>query len=316
MINKKYKILITGGAGYLGSMIATKLVLDGHEVTVIDKLKYSKTSLLHLFSHKNFYFLEEDVLNKKIIQNAIKNKDYIIPLAAMVGAPLCDKYPVIAKKLNVDAIKNICKAKKPKQKIIFLTTNSGYGIGEKNKFCDENSPLRPVSLYGRTKNDAEKIVLKQKNFVAFRLATVFGFSYRMRTDLLVNFMVLQALTKKKIKIFEPNFRRNFIHIKDVVNAIVFSINNFDKIKNNIFNLGLSNANITKIQLLKKIKKYIPKLKIEIDKSKSDPDKRDYFVSNKKIEKKRFKASYSLDLGIKELVKVYKYINNINIKNNY
>lgn len=316
MINKKYKILITGGAGYLGSMITTKLVLDGHEVRVIDKLKYSKTSLMHLFSYQNFYFLEQDVLNKKIIRNEIKNKDYIIPLAAMVGAPLCDNYPAIAKKLNIDAIKNICKIKKPKQKIIFLTTNSGYGIGEKNKFCDENSPLRPVSLYGRTKNDAEKIVIKQKNFVAFRLATVFGFSYRMRTDLLVNFMVLQALTKKKIKIFEPKFRRNFIHIKDVVNAIVFSINNFEKIKNNTYNLGLSNANITKIQLLNKIKKYVPKLKIEIDQSKSDPDKRDYFVSNKKIEKKGFKATYSLDLGIKELIHVYKYFKFLNIKNNY
>jgi len=310
------KILITGGAGYLGSMISTGLVNKGYKVTVIDKLIYSKTSLLHLLSHKNFLFVEGDVTDEKIMKKYIKNQDIIIPLAALVGAPLCQKKPKIAVELNVNAIKYLCRISKSNQKIIYMTTNSGYGVGEKNKFCDENSTLRPISLYGKTKNEAEKIVKKRGNYVAFRLATVFGFSYRMRTDLLVNFMVLTALTKKKIEIFEPNFRRNFVHISDVSNAIIHTIQNFEKMKNNVYNLGLSNANITKINLLKKIKKHIPELKIIINRKKKDPDKRDYFVSNRKIEKKGFKAKFSLDDGIEELINVFKYIKNIKLKNNY
>ena len=309
-------ILITGGAGYLGSTITTELVMNGYNVTVIDKLIYSKTSLLHLSSFKNFNFVEGDILDKSIVKRIVKNKDIIIPLAAVVGAPLCKKKPKIAREVNVSSIKYLCSILKPYQKLIYLTTNSGYGVGEKNKYCDENSTLNPVSLYGKTKNDAEKIVTAKKNYIAFRLATVFGYSYRMRTDLLVNFMVLEAIKKKKIKIFEPNFRRNFIHIKDVSRAIIFAIKNFNKLKNQVYNLGLSNANITKINLLRKIKKNIKSLRIVVDKKSKDPDQRDYFVSNKKIEKKGFKATYSLDLGIKELIHVYKYFKFLNIKNNY
>ena len=203
---------------------------------------------------------------------------------------------------------------KKKNKIIFLTTNSGYGIGEKNKFCDENSPLKPISLYGRTKCDAENEVLKSKNFICFRLATVFGFSYRMRTDLLVNNFVNKSVKIKKLKIFEPHFRRNFIHIRDVVAGVVYAINNFNKLKSNIYNLGLSSANISKLMLAKKIKKQIKNLQIQIIKNKKDPDKRDYFVSNRKIEKKGFKARFSLEDGIKELILLFntddkKIINN-------
>jgi nucleoside-diphosphate-sugar epimerase len=315
-MNKNKKILITGGAGYLGSMIATYLIKEGHEVTIIDKMVFSKTSLLHLHFYKNFNFIEGDVLNKNLIKKNLKNKDFVIPLAALVGAPLCDKHPRMTKQLNVEAIRTICQLVSKKQKIIYLTSNSGYGIGKKDKYCDENSPLNPVSLYGKTKNEAEKIVIKRGNCIAFRLATVFGFSYRMRTDLLVNFMTLKALKEGEIKVFEPHFRRNFIHVRDVANAILFSIKNFEKIKNNTYNLGLSTANITKLDLLKKIKKYVPKLKIIINNKFKDPDQRDYFVSNRKIEKVGFKASIDLDTGIKELIKVFNIIKNQKFKNNY
>ena len=315
-MNKNKKILITGGAGYLGSMIATYLIKEGHEVTIIDKMVFSKTSLLHLHFFKNFNFIEGDVLNKNLIKKNLKNKDFVIPLAALVGAPLCDKHPRMTKQLNVEAIRTICQLVSKKQKIIYLTSNSGYGIGKKNKYCDENSPLNPVSLYGKTKNEAEKIVLQRGNCIAFRLATVFGFSYRMRTDLLVNFMTLKALKEGEIKVFEPHFRRNFIHVRDVANAILFSIKNFEKIKNNTYNLGLSTANITKLDLLKKIKKYVPNLKIIINNKFKDPDQRDYFVSNRKIEKAGFKASIDLDTGIKELINVFNLIKNQKFKNNY
>ena len=202
-----------------------------------------------------------------------------------------------------------------RQKILYPTTNSGYGIGQKSKFCDENTPLNPISLYGRTKVEAEELISTHANYICFRLATVFGYSYRMRTDLIVNNFVETAVKRGKLEIFEPNFRRNFIHINDIVDAFLFSIKNFDKLKNNIFNLGLSSANISKISLARKIKKIIPKTKVIINKKGNDPDKRDYFVSNKKIEKAGFKAKVSLDEGIKELNGIFK---NCDIKfiNNY
>lgn len=310
------KVLITGGAGYIGSMLATDLIKLGYKVTVIDLMKYSETSIDHLHFNKNFEFIYGDATNPKLLKQHIKNKDIIIPLAALVGAPLCEKYKYLAKKTNFGGIKLIVENIKKNQKLIYLNSNSGYGIGEKNKFCDENSPLKPISLYGLTKKQSEELVIKKNNnFICFRLATVFGYSYRMRTDLLVNFFVNESLKKKKIEIFEPNFRRNFIHVKDVVNAIIYSINNFKKLKNSTYNLGLSNANITKLQLAQEIKKYLKNVKIKIIEGKQDPDKRDYFVSNKKIEKKGFKCTISLDDGIRETINVLRFKTK-NIKNNY
>ncbi len=309
------KILITGGAGYIGSMLCTELLNLGHKVTAIDLLKYEKSALDHLYINKNFNFINDDVRKKNIIKENIKNHEYIIPLAGLVGAPLCEKNKKDAISTNYSAIKLILNYLSKKNKLIYLTTNSGYGIGEKNKYCDENSPLKPISLYGKTKCDAEIEVRKFKNTVSFRLATVFGASYRMRSDLLVNNFVQRAINKKHIDIFEPKFRRNFIHVKDVVNGIIFTIKNFNKLKSNVYNLGLSNANITKIDLAKKIKKQYNKVKITVIKNKSDPDKRDYFVSNAKIERKGFKAKISLDQGIGELIQIFK--NNKNkIINNY
>ena len=311
----KKKILITGGAGYIGSMLATALIEKGYTVMVVDKLKYSSNSINHLFHHKNFIFLKEDITKRSVVKKIIKNQDFIIPLAGLVGAPLCEKFKREAIKTNLESVKLLLKLIKRSQKIIFPTSNSGYGVGQKNKFCDENSALNPISLYGRTKAEAEKLILKKGNCVAFRLATVFGYSYRMRTDLLVNNFVEKTIKTKRIEIYEPKFRRNFVHIKDVVRAFIFAIENFNKLKNNVYNLGLSSANITKLQLAEKIKKQYKSLKIIIKKNKKDPDKRDYFVSNKKIEKKGFSAKISLEDGIKELIKVL-HNTNINFKNNY
>ena len=309
------KILITGGAGYIGSMLATELVKDKKNfVTVIDLLKYSKSSINHLFFFDNFNFIKEDITKISKIKKIIKNSNFIIPLAALVGAPLCEKNKRDAKKINFDSIKNLISVCKENQKIIYPTTNSGYGIGEKNKFCDENTPLNPISLYALTKAKSEQLIMNYKNSVSLRLATVFGVSYRMRSDLIVNNFVNTAITSKKLTLFEPNFRRNFIHVRDVVSAFVHIINNFKNYKGEVYNLGLSNANITKMQLAKKIKKKLPNTKIIIRSSKKDPDQRDYFVSNRKIEKNGFKAKISLEIGINELVKVF--TNNKSFVNNY
>ena len=312
---KKKKILITGGAGYLGSILTTKLVYLGYDVTVIDILEFNKISLSHLFLKKNFKFINGDVRNKKLMSKELKNNDIIIPLAALVGAPLCAKYPKKTLDINYKCIKFILSKLKLSQKIIYPNTNSGYGIGDKNKFCDEKSPLKPISLYGRTKVEAEKIILKHKNSIVFRLATVFGYSYRMRTDLLVNFLVNMAVRNKRLTIFEPNFRRNYIHVIDVANAFIFAIENFSRMRGNIYNVGLSDANLTKLQLANQIKKNIKGIKINLLKNKKDPDKRDYFVSNKKIEKAGFKPKTSLDIGIRELIYLFK---NVDVKfvNNY
>ncbi len=310
------KILITGGAGYIGSMLSTRLLNLGHQVTVVDLLKYDKGSLNHLYFHKNFKLIIDDVRKKNLMKKLVKKHNFIIPLAALVGAPLCEKFKKDAISTNLGTIKTLCEIVTKKNKIIYLTTNSGYGIGEKDKYCDENSPLNPISLYGRTKCDGEDLVRDNiKNHVCFRLATVFGHSYRMRSDLLVNNFVNTAIKKKKLILFEPHFRRNFIHVRDVVNAIIFTMRNFNKLKSNVYNLGLSSANISKIMLAKKIQKQYKKLKIKIVKNRKDPDKRDYFVSNKKIEKKGFKASISLDEGISELIQIFSNDKN-RIINNY
>ena len=309
-------ILVTGAAGYIGSMLCTKLVENKKNfVTAVDLLKYDKNSLSHLYKNKNFNFIKEDIRKESVVKKIIKKQDIIFPLAALVGAPLCEKFKKNTIETNINSLKLMIKNLKKEQKIIYPTTNSGYGVGAKNKFCDENSPLNPISLYGTTKADAEKIVLKFGNSVCFRLATVFGYSYRMRTDLLVNNFVERAIKKNKLELFEAHFRRNYIHISDVVDAFIFAIENFKKLKGNTYNLGLSSANLTKYSLAKLIQKQHKKLKITQIKNKSDPDKRDYFVSNKKIERAGFKATFSLENGISELIKIFEY-SDVKFKNNY
>jgi len=309
------KILITGGAGYIGSMLTSKLVNLGYDVTVIDLLKYTGNSLNHLYLFKNFKLIVGDVRNKTLIKKEIKKNEFIIPLAALVGAPLCEKNKKEAISVNLNSIKLLMKYISKKNKVIYLTSNSGYGVGKKNKYCDEKSPLNPISLYGTTKVQAERIVMKSQNVICFRLATVFGYSHRMRTDLLVNNFVFNSMKKKELKLFEPHFRRNFIHIKDVVDGILYSIKNFKHLKSNVYNLGLSSANLSKYMLAKKIKQKLKYLKIKIIKNMKDPDQRNYYVSNKKIEKKGFKAKIKIESGINELINVFNNTKE-NIINNY
>ena len=298
-------ILVTGGAGYIGSYFVKKLLNLKFNITVVDNLMFKQNANFLKKKYSNLSFITGDVRDEKLMKKIINSNDIIIPLAGIVGAPLADKMQKDTKEINVDSIKYLTSVCSKDQKIIMPVSNSGYGIGEKNKFCDETSPLRPVSLYGRTKVEAEKIIMDRENSISFRLATVFGVSEeRMRTDLMVNNFTFCAFKKQKFKLYQPEFRRNFVHISDISNAFLFSIEFFSKIKSNIYNLGLNNANITKIELCKKIKNYVPDFEFEVSNDEQDPDQRDYFVSNKKINEAGYNAVYSLDDGIKELIKYY------------
>jgi nucleoside-diphosphate-sugar epimerase len=299
------KILITGGAGYIGSVLINELIKNtSNKITVVDKLIFEQNSLNSLIEKKQISFLKEDVRDNNKMKDLIVQNDLIIPLAALVGAPLCAKFQKETVEINQDAIRFLVDNCSKDQRIIFPVTNSGYGIGAKNESCDENSPLNPISLYGKTKVEAEKYILSKENTICFRLATVFGVSPRMRVDLLVNNFTLIALKEKYLKLYEPHFRRNYIHIRDVVDAFIFGINNFENLKNETYNLGLSEANLTKENLCKEIQKVIKDFVYEVGYDKEDEDKRDYFVSNSKIEKKGFRASRSLSFGINELVDFY------------
>tara|TARA_X000000950_G_scaffold289404_1_gene412945 strand:- start:11262 stop:12194 length:933 start_codon:yes stop_codon:yes gene_type:complete len=306
-------VLITGGAGYLGSVLAKKLLEKKYNVTVFDNFFYNQKSLSDICHYKNFDVVNEDVRDIQVFKSYIKKNDIIIPLAALVGAPICQKYKKLAIDVNETQIKNLFKEISKNQAIILPVTNSGYGIGKKDKFCDENTPLNPISHYGITKVNAERIALENGNAVSLRLATVFGSSPRMRTDLLVNDFVLRAYKDKYIVLFESHFKRNYIHIQDVANTIIFSINNYQKMQGQSYNVGLSNANLSKFELCQKIKKYINDFDILKSEINEDPDKRDYIVSNKKLESLNWKPKYSLDDGIKELIKLYSYLkfNNFN-----
>ncbi len=297
------KILITGGAGYIGSSLVEFFLKENHKVTVIDNFMFGTNSLNSYMSSKNFNVVKLDVRDSSL-KNYINSHDVIIPLAALVGAPLCNLKKKEAIEVNTNSIKNLIEVVSKDQIIIFPTTNSGYGIGEQDKFCTEETPLNPISLYGKTKTEAENIVSQHENSVRFRLATVFGSSPRMRLDLLVNDFVHKAVKDGYIVLFEAKFKRNYIHVKDVCRSIIYSINNFDSFKSEVFNVGLSSANLSKLELCEKIKKYIPKLEIVCSEINEDIDKRDYIVSNEKIEKKGFKTKYDLDFGITELIKLY------------
>ena len=296
------KILVTGGAGYIGSILVPKLLENNYKVTVIDNFFFNQKSLDNLKMHKNFDLIKEDVCNKSFIKKILENNfDLIIPLAALVGAPLCDKTPDLAKEINENSVKYIVNNADIKTKIILPTTNSGYGIGKENIACNEESDLNPISIYGITKVNAEKFVLDRGNSISLRLATVFGMSPRMRLDLLVNHFVSKAVNKERLDIFEGHFKRNFVHIQDVARVFLFFIKNFEQYKNNAYNFGLEDANLSKIELAQEIKKEIKDFNFIINEIAKDPDKRNYIVSNKKILNTGFKFEYSLNKGIKELV---------------
>ena len=301
------KILITGGAGYIGSILTQKLLSTNYEVTVIDNLFYGQNSLIDCCQYPKFKFIRGDILDYDLINSEIKKNDVIIPLAAIVGAPACKNNKKLSKLINFDACMNIIKNTSQNQIIIYPNTNSGYGISNKNEFCDEKTPLNPISEYGIQKVEVEKAILDKQNCVTFRLATVFGTSPRMRTDLLVNNFVLKLYFDKYLVLFEEHFRRNYIHIRDVADTFIFAINNFSKMKGEPYNVGLSSANLTKKQLAEKIRTYLPNTLIHYSNIGEDVDKRDYIVSNKKLELLGWEPTYDLDFGIQELIRSYSFL---------
>jgi nucleoside-diphosphate-sugar epimerase len=302
------KVLITGGAGYLGSVITETLLDNGYHVTCLDKLIFSQLSLLPYTSNTNFKFVYGDVRNEELLERLCNEADVIIPLAAIVGFPACDAEPQLANEVNFKQIFNIVKFTKGKnKKILYPNTNSGYGIGVGQTECTEESPLNPISIYGNTKCGAENFLRSNTDAIVFRLATVFGVSPRMRTDLLVNDFTYKAITDKYIVVFEKTFKRNFIHIKDVASAFLFMINNYDKYKYEVFNVGLSNANLSKQELLEKIQSHVKDFAVSYNDYYEDPDKRDYIVSNAKIEATGWIPEWNLDRGIDELIMAYQMI---------
>lgn len=301
------RILVTGAAGYIGSVLVPSLLKAGHEITAIDSFMYNQHSLLDCCYDKRLTIIRGDARSKELIARALKDADAVFPLACFTGAPLCAKDPLGAKSVNFDAVKMILDLRSKNQLIIFPTTNSGYGIGQKGVYCTEATPLNPISLYGKLKADIEKLILDSGNCITLRLATVFGISPRMRIDLLVNDFTYRAVTDRFLVLFEAHFKRNFIHARDVAKAFIHCLDNFDKMKNEPYNVGLSGANLSKLELCEEIKKQVQDFYFTESEVGEDPDKRDYIVSNEKIEKTGFKPDFSIQAGIAELVKGYQAI---------
>jgi nucleoside-diphosphate-sugar epimerase len=305
----KYNILVTGGAGYLGSTLVPDLLSLGHEVTVLDNFLFKQASLNHVCHYENFKIVKGDIRIEEVMAPLLKTADIVIPLAALVGAPMCTLDPVGATTINHDAIKLMIKLMSRDQMILMPTTNSAYGTGDENNFCTEDSPLRPISKYAIDKVEIENKLMQRENAISFRLATVFGMSPRMRIDLLVNDFAYRAVNDRFVVLFESGFRRNYVHVRDVSRVFQHAIKNFDLMKGEVFNVGLSDANVSKKELCEHIRKHIPEfifLEAPVGK---DPDQRNYIVSNKKIEATGFSPVHTLDMGIKELIKGYTMIKN-------
>lgn len=303
------KILITGGAGYIGSVLTPILLAAGYEVTVVDSFMFRQHSLAECCHYDSFEVVRGDCRDQALIKTLLKQADAIIPLAALVGAPLCARDRVGTQTINQDAVEMICRLASSQQRILMPVTNSGYGVGEAGKFCTEESPLRPISLYGVTKVAAEKAVLERENSITFRLATVFGMAPRMRTDLLVNDFVYRAFYDRAVVIFEGHFKRNYIHIRDVAKVFLHGLANFETMKGKAYNVGLEDANLSKLELCAKIKEHLPNFVYLEAPIGEDPDKRDYIVSNQRILSTGFTPDWSLDRGIKELIKGYTILRN-------
>lgn len=308
------KLLITGGAGYIGSVLTPQLLAEGHEVTVLDTFLFGQTTLLECCKYDRFEVVRGDCRDEALLKRLVAKADAIIPLAALVGAPLCKNDAIGARTINQEAIELLCRLASPDQWILLPVTNSGYGIGEAGKFCTEDSPLRPISLYGTTKVAAEQAVLARNNSLSFRLATVFGLSPRMRVDLLVNDFVHRAVTDRALVIFEGHFKRNFIHIQDVARAFCFALKNFDRMKGRAYNAGLEEANLSKLELCAVIKKHLPSFVYLEAPIGEDPDKRDYIVSNQRLLATGFRTEWDLDRGIRELIKGYSLLRNSRFSN--
>ena len=300
-------ILVSGGAGYIGAILVPIALSKGYRVTVLDNLAYGQTSLLGCCSDPNFDFIRGDICDFGLVNDLLPKFDVVIPLAAIVGAPACDRNAMLARLVNYDAHMNIIGNLSTEQRVVFPTTNSGYGVGQVDIECTEESPLRPISEYGRTKVEIEKAFLDKGSAVTLRLATVFGMSPRMRMDLLVNDFVYRATKDRALVLFEEHFRRNYVHVRDVAKTFLFGMDHYERMKGEPYNVGLSSANLSKRELAEKIKEHVPELSIQTAAIGEDPDKRDYIVSNKKLEGLGWRPDHSLDDGIAELVKGYRIL---------
>lgn len=302
-------VLVTGGAGYIGSILIPTLLERGYAVTALDLFPRGDTALANCCANPAFNPVKGDVRDEALLKSLMAKADVIIPLAALVGAPLCKRDPLNAQTINSDAVRMLVKMASTNQRFIYPTTNSGYGVGEKDAFCTEETPLRPISLYGTSKVEAEMAVLDSGKGLSFRLATVFGMAPRMRLDLLVNDMTWRAVTDRTVVLFEGHFRRNYIHIRDVVKGFMHGLDHYDTMIGQAYNMGLSTANLSKIQLCAKIKEHIPGFVYLEAPIGEDPDKRDYIVSNAKLEATGWTPDWSLDRGIQELIRGYTMLRN-------
>lgn len=303
------KIFIPGGAGYIGSVLTPYMLEQGFEVTVVDNFMYKQNSLAAVCHHSGFRIFNGDVRDQQLMKQLVDWADIVIPLAALVGAPLCTKDPYTATSINHDATVALIHMIDPQKWILMPTTNSAYGTGDKDHFCTESSPLNPISQYADAKVKVEQVLMQHPNTISFRLATVFGMSPRMRTDLLVNDFVYRAVYDKAILLFESHFKRNYIHVRDVCKAFLHGIRNFQKMRGQIYNVGLSSANLSKRELCEHIQKHIPSFTFVEAPIGNDPDQRNYIVSNDKINATGFSPAVSLDEGIMELIKGYSMIKN-------
>lgn len=310
----KPRILVTGGAGYLGSILVPELLNAGYRVTVLDNFLYSETTLAGLCANPHFDVVRGDARLEATLKPLLKTVDFVIPLAALVGAPLCDRDPMTSTSTNKGAILTLVKLAGESQGILLPTTNSGYGTGDAKTICTEESPLHPISLYARDKMDAEVAVLSRKNSLSFRLATVFGMSPRMRIDLLVNDFTYRALRDRAVVLFEAHFKRNYIHIHDVARAFMHALDGFDRMRGGCYNVGLSDANLSKIELCERIKRQLPDFTFVEAGQGKDADRRNYIVSNEKIERTGFRPRHGIDDGIRELIKGYAMLTNSRYSN--
>lgn len=298
------RILVTGGAGYLGSILVGHLLGEGWSVTVVDNLIYGQHSLFHYCANERFSFTRGDVRDERLMRDLIPRHDVIIHLAAIVGATACDRDPLTATSVNFGATELINRVRSPQQMMLFPCTNSGYGTRSSEVYCTEETPLEPISLYAADKVRAERMLLEGGQAVSLRLATVFGMSPRMRIDLLVNSFTYHAVTDRHLVLYERHFKRNFIGVEDVARCFCFCINNYSAMRGQAFNLGLNDANLSKEELALKIKDHVPDLYIHFAEVGADPDKRNYIVSNAKINRAGFQPRQGLDDGIRQLIKGY------------
>jgi nucleoside-diphosphate-sugar epimerase len=301
------RILVTGGAGYIGSVLVPMLLAEGHSVTVLDNFMYGQASLLDCCFRKELEIVRGDVRDKTLVEGLVGKADGIFALACLVGAPLCAKEPETARAVNYEAVKWIAEVMSPRQRLVFPSTNSGYGVGEAGIRCDEETPLRPISVYGRLKVDLESFLLDKGHCVTFRFATLFGISPRMRLDLLVNDFTYRAVNDRCVVLFEPHFKRNYLHVRDAARAFIHALNKYDEMKGRPYNVGLSDANLSKLELCEVIRKYIPDFHHLAAEFGKDPDQRNYIVSNDRIEATGFKPAINLDDGIQELIKGFQIV---------